>query len=179
MSDNVREFYELQRQNPPTGYCLTFVEKKSKDRQESRLNRSNCEYYEFYCDDEALDEGDPAFEPNESYDEAAQKTEYEYVVDSHADVNDDMPHNYRNIRLRSVRPEVYSVMHKLKSTYHMSQRQAEAAIVQVGNCLFGRSWKFHDTKKSTVPNTLPSGANARRIGLISRRWFWLPLSKKL
>ena len=50
MSDNDRDFYELQRQNPPTEYCLTFVDKKwqkSKDRQESRLNRSNCEYYEF------------------------------------------------------------------------------------------------------------------------------------
>ena len=29
--------------------------------------------------------------------------------------------------------------------------------------MFGRSWKFHDTKKSTDPNTLPSGSNARRI----------------
>ena len=101
MSDNDTDFYKLQCQNPPTGYCLKFVDKKwkkSKDRQESRQNRSNYEYYEFYHDNEAFgapDEGDintitddPAFEPNESCDETAKKTKYEYVVDSRVDGNE-------------------------------------------------------------------------------------------
>ena len=45
----------------------------------------------------------------------------------------------------------------------MSQPQAEAAIVYVGNIMFDRDWKFYDPKKPTDNNTLPAGSNMRRV----------------
>ena len=45
----------------------------------------------------------------------------------------------------------------------MSQVQAEAAIVEVGNILFGRDWKFYDSERPTDWNTLPAGSNMRRV----------------
>ena len=56
-----------------------------------------------------------------------------------SEIENDIPHRFCNIRsgLWNIRPEVYTVMHKLKSQYHTSQRQREAANVEVGNYLFG------------------------------------------
>ena len=51
----------------------------------------------------------------------------------------------------------------LKSKHHMSQPQAEAAIVYVGNMMFKRDWKFYDPKKPVDKNTLPAGSNMRRV----------------
>ena len=45
----------------------------------------------------------------------------------------------------------------------MSQVQAEGAIVEVGNILFGRNWKFYDKDLHTTCNTLPAGSNMRRV----------------
>merc|ERR1712032_1527022 len=57
----------------------------------------------------------------------------------------------------------YRVISKLKSKYHMSQLQAEAAIIEVGNSLFERKWKFYDEKVPSDSNTLPAGSNMRRV----------------
>ena len=40
-------------------------------------------------------------------------------------MDDDMPSKYRNVRFgeRQVRPEIYQVIQKLKSTLHMSQAE--------------------------------------------------------
>ena len=175
MSDKDKEFYRLQCQNPPIGYCLTFVDKKwkqSKDRQESRLNRSKSEHYEFVRDSIDLDERDTepgegnsvTTEDPEFVEPPVAKKKYDYVDSFEEDDDDDMPHKYRYIRsgLRSVRHEFYTCVHKLKSMYHMSQKQAEAAVIEVGNCLFGRNWQFYDPEKPTNRNTLPSGSNSRR-----------------
>ena len=51
----------------------------------------------------------------------------------------------------------------LKSKFHMSQTQAEAAIVHVGNMLFKRNWKIYDPESPTDKNTLPAGSNMRRV----------------
>ena len=62
-------------------------------------------------------------------------------------MDDDMPSKYRNVRFgeRQVRPEIYQVIQKLKSTLHMSQAQAEESIVKIANTPFSRnifgSWK--------------------------------------
>ena len=58
---------------------------------------------------------------------------------------------------------VYHVITKLKSMYYMSQVQADAAIGEVGNNLFGRNWKCYDVDKPTDWNTLPEGSNMRRV----------------
>ena len=93
-----------------------------------------------------------------------KKKKYEYHQ-SFDDADDDIPSNLRNIRssMRSVRPEVYKVMTLLKSNHHMSQPQAEAAIVYVGNILFKRKWKFYDPAEPTDKNTFPAGSNIRRV----------------
>ena len=44
----------------------------------------------------------------------------------------------------------------------MSQRQCEAAVIEVGNQLFDRSWKLYNEKLKTDQNTLPAGSNMRR-----------------
>ena len=76
--------------------------------------------------------------------------------------NDKMDEEYRYVRYgeRSVRPEIYEVMHKLSSKYHMSKSQVEGAILEVANTLFGRKWKAYQTKGDVDAMTLPSMKNA-------------------
>ena len=75
-----------------------------------------------------------------------------------------LPARYRHPRdgLRSVKMELYAVMHLLKSKYHMSDSQVEGSIVTVANMMFGRNWKPYSTDHTTDNNTLPSMSNARR-----------------
>ena len=77
---------------------------------------------------------------------------YTYV-EAKRQVDDDMPSKYRNIRLgeRQVRPEIYQVIQKLKSTLHMSQAQAEGSIVEIANTIFGRN-KFGPWSVLNVTN---------------------------
>ena len=51
----------------------------------------------------------------------------------------------------------------MKNKYHVSQVQAEGAIVEVGNFLFGRNWKLYDKGLPTNCNTLPAGSNIRKV----------------
>ena len=39
----------------------------------------------------------------------------------------------------------------------MSQRQAKAAVVEVGNNMFGRKWKYHKESEVIDADTLPDG----------------------
>ena len=172
MNENDKTFHKLQLQNPPSGYCTTFVDRKWKsaqERKESRLNHSRNEYCDFasVTVDEQSDlvddmDVDPTFEEYEP--SHVTKKKYQYTKELQNDA-DDMPLRYRNIRngLRSVRPEIYTLLVKLKSKYHMSQHQAEAAIVETGNALFGRDWKYFDPEEPTDSNTLPAGSNTRRV----------------
>ena len=70
---------------------------------------------------------------------------------------DDIPSKYRHLRRseRKVKNEVYETIDELKSVYHMSENQAEAAIICVGNKLFDRKWKFHDQSEVIDMDTLP------------------------
>jgi len=88
-----------------------------------------------------------------------------YTQDSKQD--DVMPHRYQHLResVRKVRPEVYETIDKLKSAYHMSQTQAEGAVVTVGNKLFDR--KLHNESDKMIDlDTLPQSSNT-----ISRETF--------
>ena len=109
------------------------------------------------------DMNDEDFQPEES--PSPKKKKYAYTPDFLDDEDDDMPLDLRSLRasLRTVRPEVYKLMTLLKSKFHMSQPQAEAAIIYVGSMLFKRKWKFYDPKKPTDKNTLPAGSNMRRV----------------
>ena len=93
---------------------------------------------------------------------------YKYV-EARKHVDDDMPSKYRNVRLgeRQVRPEIYQVIQKLKSTLHMSQAQAEGSIVEIANTVFGRNkfgpWKVFKHNKPYDVNTLPASSNTNRL----------------
>ena len=154
MSINDKKFYELQNENPPKGYCDTFVDKwkKIKTRKEARENTSREEYYEFVRDvflhndteNSSYQEGNSVY-TNDTEETATEKTKYDYRKELDI-IEDELPYKYRHIRssFRNVRPEVYQVIAKMKSKYHMSQVQAEGAIVEIGNILFNRNWKFYD-----------------------------------
>ena len=176
---NDRSFHtlHLQVKNPPTGYCSTFVDRKwgkNEARKDSYLlsatkkinqssNTSNGEYDEIEGNVEIEDNinEDPDFHTEKP---PPKKRKYEYVPH---DENDDMPIRFRNLRdgLRKVRPEVYALMLKLKSKHHMSQDQAKAAIVETGNYLFERKWKYYDPdpEHPADNNSLPSGTNICRV----------------
>ena len=57
--------------------------------------------------------------------------------------------------MSKVRPAYYETIDKLKSCYHMSQSQAEAAAAMVRNKMFGRLWKYHSESIITDLDTLP------------------------
>ena len=46
----------------------------------------------------------------------------------------------------------------------MSKSQAEAAIVETANKMFGRNWKYHDEGAEIDVDTLPDKKNARSVG---------------
>ena len=120
MNENDKSFHKLQLQDPPTGYCSTFVDKKWKktqERKESRLNRSRSEYYDFFTPERSDEnqsqnvvddmEVDPTYQVEES---PQKKMKYQYLEEStlkNSDI-DDMPYRFRHIRngVRSVRPEI-------------------------------------------------------------------------
>ena len=69
-----------------------------------------------------------------------------------------IPEEFRHVRYgdRPVRPELYSVMHKLSSKYHMSKSQIEGSIIAIANTLFGREWEPYTPREEHDLNTLPS-----------------------
>ena len=57
---------------------------------------------------------------------------------------------------KSVRPELYSVMHKLSSKFQMSNNETEGSIITIANTLFGRKWRPYTSRKERDLNKLPS-----------------------
>ena len=81
--------------------------------------------------------------------------------------DDSLPVEYHHIRTgeRKVREEYYRVVDKLMSKYHMSGNQATAAVVEVGNYMFNRTWKYQDTDTDTFDlDTVPDKAHNRAMG---------------
>ena len=84
-------------------------------------------------------------------------------------LNNIMPLKYRNVRRgeQKVRPEIYQVIQKFKSTLHMSQAQAEGSIVEIDNTVSGRNkfsyWKVYKPNKPHDINTLPASSNTNRL----------------
>jgi hypothetical protein len=79
---------------------------------------------------------------------------------------DELPLQFQHIResIRKVRPEFYETVDKLKSCYHMSEAQAEAAVITVGNRMFDRNWKEHDKAEVIDLDTLPESSSVRQAG---------------
>ena len=185
------EFHKNMSQFPQIGYCSSFVNRKWKIADEKKkmkleLYRSRKQRADDYKtslvpvnidpvlssnDIQEVVESDTIeyIQPTSSYQtEEPGKVKYTYIAaDTHP--NDDMPFQYRNVRLgeRRVRPEIYQAIQKLKSTLHMSQAQAEGSIVEIANTVFGRNkfgpWKVFEPNQPYDVNTLPASSNTNRL----------------
>ena len=115
-----------------------------------------------------LDEDEKSDNPDNNEFSFPENSGKYFFNSSMIDTNDDMPEHYRHIRygLRSVRPEYYITMHKLKSEFHLSENQAQGAICTVENNLFNPKefgeWKRYEKEKPTDYNTLPAPTNTNR-----------------
>ena len=170
MNDKDHKFYTNQKKNPPKGYCDTAIDRKwkiTKSREDARKNRSRNESYEqpnpheeYGICDVTTDED---YIASEDDDPMSNDTSYRYTTTT-ANNLDDLPLKFRHIRNgpRSVKPEIYKLMNKLSSEFHMSRAQVEAAIVNTANILFGRKWKAFQPKGETDCDTLPAMSSLRR-----------------
>ena len=75
----------------------------------------------------------------------------------------DMPNQYCHIRKGGkVRPEFYTTVDCLQSKLHMSERQSTGAVIEVGNGMFDRSWKYHNQEDSVIDiDTAPDSRSVR------------------
>ena len=168
-------FYKNQCQVPRIGYCTNFVCRKweiANIRKLKREEKQRCRYekaeaYKQFLKplDNISDEEIEGNQMDSEYQPSpCKKLRYDYV-DTLINENEDMPKQYRFIRdgPRSVRKEYYVLVQKLTSQLHMSQTQAEGAIVATANDLFGRQWKVFESNKPVDKNTLPASSNVKRI----------------
>ena len=134
----------------------------AEEHERTFLSVSSMEVSSDFVDVNIDEESDKEFSDSEE----SIKYAFSSSLLDHED--DDMPPQYRHIRHgpRSVRPEYYVTMHKLKSKLHLSENQAQGAICTVANNLFGRkeygAWKRYERDKPTTYNTLPAINNTNR-----------------
>ena len=165
------EFYRNQKEGAqPVDFCTSSVDRiweMTRKRNVERANRKRNENADFSTlSMEDFEGGDSESDSqHEEYTQPTKKTKYEFTKEQLDQPGDKMPAEYRHVRRgqRSVRPEIYTVISKLQSELHMSNRQAEGAIVTISNELFGRNWKVYDKNKPSDCNTLPSMSNTRRV----------------
>ena len=79
---------------------------------------------------------------------------------------DPLPIEFRHLRksVKNVKSEFYRVTDKLISVYHCSYRQAVAAVVETGNILFQRNWKFNADSEVIDVDTAPGDKTLREAG---------------
>lgn len=78
-------------------------------------------------------------------------------------MSDKLPAEYRHIRrsVKNVRQEFYITIDKLMSVYHCSYSQALAGVIETGNILFDRHWKFNDDSSCIDLDTVPTNKQLR------------------
>ena len=176
MTKEDEEFHAKQKLVPRVGSCTSFVDRRwiiSNKRKIARSNRSRKESYDdgfagcSYNEDQVgpVEPADvvPADNQDEEY-VPPKRQKYDYQEELNEDL-DRLPPKFRHPRdgLRSIRPELYALMHFLSSSLHMSHEQVEGSIVAVANMLFARKWKVYSSDEyGTDNNTLPSVSNTRR-----------------
>ena len=150
----------------------------SHNRKLERLNRSTNQSYpeDFFnktgdqidlAESEDKNEDDPMDVDYQPEEPDKKRPKFQYVPVFNHSSNDPLPIEYRHIRrgLQSVRPEYYVLIEKFISVYHMSYEQAEAAVRETANDLFGRKefgkWKSYNRKEDIDDNTLPMRKNCR------------------
>jgi hypothetical protein len=176
-------FLEDQRKERKM-YCEDFVDKKwaktmerrRKDLQSLERMRAEAERETEQSQsvtspqDTSSEDEEPDVEMysggSESDDETTSKKRRRTSSNVITQQQDELPSHFQHVRssIRKVRPEFYEAVDKLKSSYHMSESQAVASVVVVGNKMFGRTWKFHNESDIIDLDTLPDARNVRHAG---------------
>ena len=156
------------------GYCTTTVDRywlKSAQRKhtdELRLlknvtvtntsNEADFETVEVDTEDTLEPDKD---DKDEDYVPEIKKGKYDMFSKYIGGNSDSIPEEFQYVRYgdRSVRPELYSVMYKLSSKYHMSNSQIEGSIITIANTFFGREWRPYTPREERDLNILPSVKN--------------------
>ena len=167
MTERDEDFYKNQCLTPQKDFCTSYVERKWAIAQKRKLKaaqsmearKAEAKRYEEslkqstskHEEEGEEDSGETDCEVDADYSmESAPKEKYDFkeVID-HKD--DPLPYEFRHIRdgLRSVKPKYYRLIHKFKSRYHMSEKQAQAAVIETINDLtdrekYGGEWKIYD-----------------------------------
>ena len=187
MAEAEESFYENQSLVPQVGFRSNFVDRKwklsqlrkGKDAQRNEVLQQKAQEYKRILNatcssggDGFVGEDDQESSPVDKDNDVdfvcpAEKTRYAFKADQLNERDDELPYIYRHIRsgARSVRPEFYILIHKLKAQLHISEKQAEGAVVEVANTLFGRKWKLYEQNQVTDNNILPAPSNINRTEL--------------
>ena len=100
-------------------------------------------------------------EPSSSHNKA--KKRHRKCLEHFYDPKDEIPAKYHHIResLRKIQPKFNETADKLKSCNPMSESQAKAAVITVGNEMYGRSWKSHNESAVIHLDTEPQASNIK------------------
>ena len=178
---NDTDFYNSQCLVPQKGYCdmlkvdakweKTF-KRKVNDKlmfEKSKEREKNSSYMLSVSSLDIADELDcPCPDSSDDFIPDPENEKYQFNSTLLDEPSDDMPYRFRHIRHgpHSVRPEYYLLTHQLKSELHMSEAQAQGAIIAVANTLFGRKefgeWKPYHKGQVADYNTLPAPTNINR-----------------
>ena len=102
----------------------------------------------------------PALEEGEE--EEGNRKRRRFDMTSGATKTDLPPHwNHLRVSPHKVRPEYYRLVDILMAKYHCSMEQAVAAVVMVGQVLFGLPWKFHEEEATLDLDTAPHKQSQR------------------
>lgn len=116
---------------------------------------------------ESTDENDNEKDINFTPEEENNSKKRRLMTNEGSDDKTGIPPQYRHLRSgqRKIRPEFYRTVDKLMSVYHCSYSQAVAGVVETGNMMFGRSWKYHDEDPDKIDiDTVPADAQIRQAG---------------
>ena len=86
------------------------------------------------------------------------------IIEAIEPESSNMPNQYRHLREGSkVRPQFYTTVDCLQSKFHMSEKRSVGAVIEVGNGLFGRVWKYQDENPEVIDiDTAPDSRSVRR-----------------
>ncbi|XP_013777048.1 uncharacterized protein LOC106461746 [Limulus polyphemus] len=161
MTDIEWKFLQDQR-SERNMYCLDYVDKKwSKPREKRNQDLRALEKMRKFRDSEqymstvtifdsseasAEDIGEESYKPSDEAESDPPTRKKRIVFQESEALDDPLPSEFKYVRcsIRKVRPEFYEIVNKLKSCLHMSQNQAEAAVLETANKMFGRHWKCHN-----------------------------------
>ena len=104
---------------------------------------------------------DNSISNGEKYEYNPENKKGNYDSDIGYGSSSDIPERYCHVIYgnRSVRNEVYSLMHTMSSDVHMPKRQIQASILAVANILYKKDWNLYRIKGAVDSKTISSMNN--------------------